>query len=121
MNNQPLEGAVPGFDAILEEHTPQQAEELAMAKAEAAAYGGQGGLGGQGGVGGQALNITYVDNFALLMILYPLIQMLNANNMDSTITFSSIESVFETVLEQQKEQRKALLDAIKAIKKSSHE
>ncbi|MFF2887170.1 hypothetical protein [Paenibacillus sp. NPDC057967] len=37
----------------------------------------------------------------------------------TTIKFESIQSVVETVLEQQKEHRKALLDAIKAIKKSS--
>lgn len=121
MNDQPPEGTAPDIDAILEEHVPQQAEEKASARSEATAYGGQGGLGGQGGVGGQALNITYVDNFALLMILYPLIQMLNASNKDSPIKFDSIESVFETVLEQQEKHREALLDAIKAIKKSSSE
>ncbi len=94
--------------------TSHATEEFAAAKADSTAYGGQGGM------GGQALNITYVDNFALLMVLYPLLQLLNErNDENSKVSFSAIEQLFQSVIEEQQEHRKALLKAIKSLQNGS--
>ncbi|PLR94796.1 hypothetical protein [Bacillus sp. T33-2] len=75
-----------------------------------------------GGKGGSAISLTYVDNYSTLLLVYTFLQ--------SQLDFSDSRSpsyqinkallrTLETALEEQRQYRKAFLDAVKQLNQNS--
>lgn len=80
--------------------------------------GGNGGAGGAGGAGGQAINITYVDNYSIFMLLYTLILMLidDKNSDRQSVTANQILPLLNSIMEEQKEYREAFLETLQSLR-----
>ncbi|WP_019420238.1 hypothetical protein [Paenibacillus sp. OSY-SE] len=89
----------------------------ANANSSAIAHGGVGGTGGAGGTGGQALNITYVDNYSIITMLYTLILMLADGTSNQKAKIDSFLPMLHSIMEEQKEYRQTLLETLQSVKR----
>ncbi|MGE8205263.1 hypothetical protein ACQKP0_11910 [Heyndrickxia sp. NPDC080065] len=71
----------------------------------------------QGGKGGQALNLTYVDNYSTLMLVYTFLLNSLDDKEDSSLLNQSLLSTLQTVMNEQKQYRDAFLEAVKNLNK----
>lgn len=71
----------------------------------------------QGGRGGHALNLTYVDNYSTLMLVYTfLLNSLDEKEKMSTLN-TSLLSTLQIIINEQQEYRNAFLEAVRKINK----
>ncbi|MCE5170869.1 hypothetical protein LQV63_16315 [Paenibacillus profundus] len=89
----------------------------ANANSSAIAHGGVGGTGGAGGTGGQALNITYVDNYSIITMLYTLILMLADGTSNQKAKIDFFLPMLHSIMEEQKEYRQTLLETLQSVKR----
>ncbi|MCM3342750.1 hypothetical protein M3650_30035 [Paenibacillus sp. MER TA 81-3] len=89
----------------------------ANATSSAIGQGGVGGAGGAGGTGGQALNITYVDNYSIITMLYTIILMLADGTSNQRAKMASLLPMLHSIMEEQKEYRQTLLETLQSVQK----
>lgn len=69
----------------------------------------------QGGRGGHALNLTYVDNYSTLMLVYTfLLNSLDDKDESNTLN-KSLLSTLQMVINEQQQYRQAFLEAIRKL------
>ena len=73
----------------------------------------EGGSGGAGGHGGQALNITYVDNYAMLTLMSGFLQILTDKK--NKISKESLERLRD-MIEEEKKHREDFLKVLELLK-----
>lgn len=89
----------------------------ANATSSAIGHGGVGGAGGAGGTGGQALNITYVDNYSIITMLYTVILMLADGTSNQKANIDALLPMLHSIMEEQKEYRQTLLETLQSVQK----
>lgn len=71
-----------------------------------------------GGKGGSAVSLTYVDNYSTLLLVYTFLlnYLENDKRKDSSnLLNAALLSTLETAMQEQKQYRKAFLDAVKQL------
>ncbi|MCI1590424.1 hypothetical protein [Heyndrickxia oleronia] len=69
----------------------------------------------QGGRGGHALNLTYVDNYSTLMLVYTFLLNSLDDKEESRVLNQSLLSTLQAVIIEQQKYRDAFLDAVRNI------
>jgi len=96
---------------ILENENTLPAGHQSMANASANALGG---------LGGQAYNLTYVDNYSTLMLVYSFLALLGNQSGQGTglaNAANELTPLLKSVLEEEKQYRQAFLEAVESLKK----
>ncbi|MET3289943.1 UNVERIFIED_CONTAM: hypothetical protein ABID98_002513 [Brevibacillus sp. OAP136] len=70
-----------------------------------------------GGLGGQAYNLTYVDNYSTLMLVYSFLALLGNQGANLSQAASELTPLLKSVMEEEKRYRQAFLDAVESLKK----
>ncbi|MGO0060681.1 hypothetical protein ACTID9_11835 [Brevibacillus fluminis] len=73
-----------------------------------------------GGLGGQAYNLTYVDNYSTLMLVYSFLSLLGSQagqGANLSQAASELTPLLKSVMEEEKKYRQAFLDAVESLKK----
>lgn len=70
-----------------------------------------------GGTGGQAVNLTYVDNYSTLMLVYTFLQLLASStpNVGVTNAVYSLTPLLQSVMEEEKKYRQSFLEAVQSL------
>ncbi|KYD06928.1 MULTISPECIES: hypothetical protein [Heyndrickxia] len=73
----------------------------------------------QGGRGGHAINLTYVDNYSTLMLVYTFLlnSLDNKDDSESSLLNKSLLTTLQTVINEQQKYRDAFLEAIRNLNK----
>ncbi|PKR86792.1 hypothetical protein [Heyndrickxia camelliae] len=68
-----------------------------------------------GGEGGKAINLTYMDNYSTLMLVYTfLLNYLDDDSKDTTLNKTLLDT-FQKLISEQKQYRNAFLDAVNKL------
>lgn len=73
-----------------------------------------------GGLGGQAYNLTYVDNYSTLMLVYSFLNLLGSQaGQEASLAnaASELTPLLKSVMEEEKRYRQAFLEAVQSLKK----
>lgn len=89
-----------------------------VSNASANAVGGAGGNGGAGGKGGNAINITYVDNYSIIMLMYTfMLAFIEEKGKKKGKNFQSLMAMLTSIMKEQQQFRKEFLNAIEKLQK----
>ncbi|MGE6260160.1 hypothetical protein ACQKCU_20155 [Heyndrickxia sporothermodurans] len=69
----------------------------------------------QGGRGGHALNLTYVDNYSTLMLVYTFLLNSLDDKEDTSTLNKSLLSTLQMVIHEQQQYRNAFLEAVQKL------
>lgn len=82
--------------------------------------GGAGGSGGTGGNGGNAINITYVDNYSMVALMYSFMLTFLEERGDKTNEgFQPLLSILSSMMKEQEQFRKEFISAIEQLPKNN--
>lgn len=73
-----------------------------------------------GGLGGQAYNLTYVDNYSTLMLVYSFLALLGQQAGQEGANLASaaneLAPLLKSVMEEERQYRQAFLEAVQALR-----
>lgn len=72
----------------------------------------------QGGKGGYSINLTYVDNYSTLLLVYTFLLKSYKKSKKKSKVDKSLLLTLKMVMEEQKQYRQAFLDAVQYLKDS---
>ncbi|WP_139489306.1 hypothetical protein [Brevibacillus dissolubilis] len=88
--------------------------------AHSTAFGGTGGQGGAGGHGGHALNITYTDNYSLLMLAYTYLLYQEKKKYDQASASTDLLMHLEALIQEERSYRQEFLKTIRSVQRISN-
>ncbi|MGE5703580.1 MAG: hypothetical protein ACM32O_13715 [Clostridia bacterium] len=75
-----------------------------------------------GGLGGHAINVTYVDNYSTLLLVYSFLSLLASNSNKTgdqglAEAAKSLTPLLQSIINEEKQYKKAFLEAVESLKK----
>ncbi len=69
-----------------------------------------------GGLGGRAINLTYVDNYSTLMLVYTFLNTLAKGNSGLDEAAKALTPLLQSAMAEERQYREAFLEAVKSLK-----